>query len=118
MKENRVYLEHIAQNIAHVQRLASEGKQSFLEDSDRQAAILFYLHTMAESAGRLSDELKAKQSHVGWNQIKGFRNIIVHDYLSVDLDRVWNIIENNLPELFIAVKALLYESDAEADEKN
>jgi uncharacterized protein with HEPN domain len=47
------------------------------------------------------------QPQISWSQIKGFRNIVVHDYLSVDLDRVWNIIQFSLPDLMAAIIAML-----------
>jgi uncharacterized protein with HEPN domain len=45
--------------------------------------------TMAESATRVSEELQGKHPEVDWLKIRGFRNVLVHDYLGVDLDRVW-----------------------------
>jgi uncharacterized protein with HEPN domain len=116
VKEPQIYLEHIRENIGHVQRLALKGKQHFFEDRDTQAAILYYLHTLAESTARLPEPLKATQPQVSWNQIKGFRNIVVHDYLSVDLDRVWGIIESGLPDLFAAVQVMLADMDKDNDE--
>jgi uncharacterized protein with HEPN domain len=107
MKEPRIYLEHILQNITHVQRLASKGKQTLFDDPDTSAAVLYYLQTLAESTARLPESLKDMQPQISWSQIKGFRNIVVHDYLSVDLDRVWNIIQFSLPDLMAAIIAML-----------
>lgn len=112
MKDIGVYLDHILQNIAHVERLAARGKQHFFEDTDTQAAVLYYLQTMAESTARLPEDLRATQPHVSWAQIRGFRNIVVHDYLSVDLDRVWEIIEKDLEPLRRAVEAMQRDLDA------
>jgi len=43
---------------------------------------------MAESTQRLSENLKAKHPDVEWRQIAAFRNVLVHDYLGIDLDRI------------------------------
>jgi uncharacterized protein with HEPN domain len=54
---------------------------------------------MAESSQRLSDASKARAPEVPWRAISGFRNIIVHDYLGVDLDVVWQVVAVDLPGL-------------------
>jgi uncharacterized protein with HEPN domain len=107
MNRDRVYLQHIQQNIAHIRRLASDDKVAFLIDGDKQAAIMYYLHTLSESTTRLSDSLRQTQPQVAWQQIRGFRNRIVHEYLSVDLELVWLIVQNELVVLEKAVEALI-----------
>jgi uncharacterized protein with HEPN domain len=67
---------------------------------------------MAESTQRLSADLKAKHPAIPWKDIAGFRNVLAHDYLGVNLLRVWEIIENNLPALRLKVDSLL-EGDSE-----
>jgi uncharacterized protein with HEPN domain len=54
---------------------------------------------MAESSQHLSDGSKALAPDVPWRAISGFRNIIVHDYLGVDLDMVWQVVVSDLPSL-------------------
>jgi uncharacterized protein with HEPN domain len=54
---------------------------------------------MAESTQRLSDDFKNSHKTIEWYKIAGLRNLLVHDYLGVDLDTVWNIIVNPLKEL-------------------
>ena len=49
---------------------------------------------------------KAKHAEVDWYKIAGFRNVLVHDYLGVDLDRTWLIVERELPRLKQTVEAM------------
>lgn len=109
MKDERIYLVHIRDNIHHVLRLAKQGKDHFLQDVDTQAASLYFLQTLSESTTHLSDETRAKQPQIPWEKIRGFRNIVVHGYLSIDLDRVWLVIEE-LPTLLNAIEKLLQDS--------
>jgi uncharacterized protein with HEPN domain len=46
-------------------------------------------------------------SDIDWFKIAGFRNVLVHDYLGVDIERIWNILEKDLPDLKIAVKKMM-----------
>jgi uncharacterized protein with HEPN domain len=72
-----------------------------------QDAVIRNLQTLAESATRISEELQEKHPEVDWFKIRGFRNVLVHDYLGVDLKRVWNILLNDLPRLKAAVEKML-----------
>ena len=64
-----------------------------------QHAVIRNLQTMAESSQRLSDASKALAPDLPWRAIAGFRNVIVHDYLGVDLGMVWQVLVADLPNL-------------------
>ena len=68
-----------------------------------QDAVIRNLQTLAESSQRLSDALKATEPQVPWRELSGFRNVIVHGYLGVDLAAVWLVVEQDLPALADAV---------------
>lgn len=100
MKDDKLYLIHIAECIERIESYVSGiTEQEFLKSSLIQDAVIRNLQVMAESTQRLSDELKEKHPQVEWYKISGFRNILVHDYLGVDIARVWNIITKDLPLL-------------------
>lgn len=110
MKDNKLYLIHISECLERIERyIGSGGRDAFMASTLTQDAVLRNLQTMAESTQRLSDELKDAHPEVNWYQIAGFRNVLVHDYLSVDMDRVWLIIERELPGLKRAVETMLQE---------
>jgi len=62
---------------------------------------------MAESTQRLSEEIRGKYEVVDWRGIAGFRNVLVHDYMGIDLPYVWGVIERDLPALRRAVDEML-----------
>lgn len=107
MKDDRLYLIHISECIARIEEYMSGGRESFMASTLVQDAILRNLQTLAESARRLSDPLKNRYPEVDWRGISGFRNVLVHDYLGVDLDYVWQIVEHELPGLKRFVSAML-----------
>jgi uncharacterized protein with HEPN domain len=72
-----------------------------------QDAVIRNLQVLAESTQHLSDEAKESHQDIDWYKIAGFRNILVHDYLGLDLDTVWNIVANELPVLKKAVEEML-----------
>ena len=83
------------------------GRAEFEASHTIQDAVIRNLQVMAESTKRLSEGLKAQQSQIDWAGIAGFRNLLVHDYFSVDLGVVWLIVEADVPRLKAAVARLL-----------
>jgi len=51
--------------------------------------------------------LRRRESGIDWLKITGFRNVLVHDYLGIDIERVWNILEKDLPVLKKAVQRMM-----------
>ncbi len=111
MKDDRLYLIHILECIKRVKQYTAGGKQAFLEDMKTQDATVRNLQTLAESTKRISRKLKSTRPEIDWRRIRGFRNIVVHDYLSIDHEKVWNIVQNELPALEETVEALLEDVD-------
>jgi len=108
MKDDTLYLIHIGECIARIESYTQDmTKETFLESSLVQDAVIRNLQTLAESTQRLSVKAKESQPGIDWRKIAGFRNILVHDYLGVDLDRIWMIIHEDLPVLRNAVDQML-----------
>lgn len=89
MKDDRLYLLHVQDCINHIMEYTVDGKDTFLKDRKTQDAVLRNLHTISESIQRISPGLKLKYPDIHWREISAFRNVIVHDYLGVDLERIW-----------------------------
>ena len=108
MKDDRLYLIHISECIERIETYVSGiDKRAFMASSLVQDAVIRNLQIMAESTRRVSDRLKEAQPKIDWHKIAGFRNILAHDYLGVDTERVWNIIENEIPVLKKAVHEMM-----------
>lgn len=99
MKDDRLYLIHILESIERVEEYTCQGLEQFLSDKKTQDAVLRNLQILAESTQRISPELKTANPEIDWRGISGFRNVLVHDYLGVNLITVWGIIEGPLKEL-------------------
>ena len=80
---------------------------ALFEDEKTFDAVLMNFVVIGESVLRLSLKLKEKENQIQWNKIKGFRNIVAHDYFGVDAEEVWQIIKNELPILAKAIEAIL-----------
>ena len=114
MKDDKLYLIHIRECIARIESYVEAGGEgTFMASTLVQDAVLRNLQVMAESTQRLSDALKSAHPEIDWRQIAGFRNVVVHSYLNVEPDRVWLVIEQDLPSLKHSVAAMLKELEDE-----
>jgi uncharacterized protein with HEPN domain len=108
MKDDRLYLIHISECLQRVEDYVGQyDKEGFLASPMVQDAVIRNLQVMAESTQKLTDKLKAAHPEVDWYRIAGFRNILVHDYLGVDLEVVWQVIVKELPSLKRFVSTVL-----------
>lgn len=109
MKEDAVYLRHIRECIRRIEEDTEGGRDAFMSSHTAQDAVLRNLQTMAEATQRLSEAAKAKRPDMEWRTIAAFRNVLVHDYLGVDLEEIWGIVRRDVPALKRAILGMLGE---------
>ena len=63
-----------------------------------QDGVIRNLQTLGQSVLKLSEGLKSAHPEVDWKSIMGLRNVLVHDYLGVNVTRIWEIVEQDLPD--------------------
>lgn len=108
MKDDKLYLIYISERIERIESYVGEiDKEEFMASSLLQDAVIRNLQTMAECTQRLSDRVKESQPEIDWYKIAGFRNVLVHDYLGVDVERIWNILEKEIPALKKSIRKML-----------
>jgi len=74
-------------------------REAFENDVMRQAAVIRELEIIGEAARRISEETHQELSHIPWQGIIGMRNRLIHEYDNVDLDIVWDTVQNYVPQL-------------------
>ena len=99
MKSDKAYLLHILDMISRVEGATNEGKDAFVGSQLHQDAVLRNLHTMTETTQRLSADLKSDNPEVEWATLAAFRNVLVHDYLGIDIELVWTVVTQDIPDL-------------------
>jgi len=81
-----------------------ENLESFIKDRKTYSAVIREFEIIGEATKHLPQELVDKYNHIGWRDIKDFRNLLIHEYFGVDFEIVWNTIKNDLPILYEAIK--------------
>jgi uncharacterized protein with HEPN domain len=70
-------------------------------------ATMMNFVVIGEMVNKLSDDFKNSHPELEWDKIKGFRNIVAHDYFGIDAEEVWQIVINKIPDLKIDITNLL-----------
>lgn len=73
--------------------------EDFINDSKTLDAVIRNFEIIGEAAGRLQEGFQERFDGVQWARIRGFRNRLVHDYMGIDYEIVWNIINRDLDKL-------------------
>jgi uncharacterized protein with HEPN domain len=106
VKDDLLYVEHILECIERVEDYCGQGERAFFAQRIIQDAVLRNLQLLAESSKRLSEVTKSGHPEVDWRGVAGFRNVLVHDYLNVNLRRAWEIVSLDLPVLRKQMEAI------------
>lgn len=100
-------LEHMLDCLKRINEYTGHEKARFDGYHLVQDAVIRNLQVLAESSQRLSTDIKATEAQIPWRELSGFCNVIVHDYLGIDLDAVWLVVVQDLPPLSEALSRML-----------
>lgn len=113
MSRRRAYtdfLQDILDNISLARRFTDEQMfEQFAADEQAMYATVRALEIIEEATKRLPAELRARQPLVPWRELAGLRDVIIHQYDRVQIDRVWEAVRVELPALEPLIARLLEE---------
>jgi uncharacterized protein with HEPN domain len=100
-------LEDILEAIERIERYTADGREPFDKDELVQTWTVHHIQIIGEAVGKLSVDLTRSHPEVPWALIKAMRNVLVHFYFGIDVDKVWGVVEANLPQLKRNVRSIL-----------
>ncbi len=104
------YLNDIIESIADIKEFTNGmTRESFSIDKKTIKAVVRSLEVIGEAANKLPDDVRDRYPEISWQEIIGMRNRLIHEYFGVDLDIVWQTIEEDLEPLENAVKKIIKE---------
>lgn len=101
MKRNiGLYLQDIWESISAIEEYTQDlAENEFYSNRQVQDAVVRRLEIIGEAVKNIDDDFRNKYPEIPWKKIAGTRDIIAHEYFGVRLDRIWDIIEKDLPHL-------------------
>jgi len=106
LDRDALHLSHAIECARDILTFAAEGKDIFLEDKKTRLATLRSFEVLGEAVKRLGSDLKAKHPEIPWRRIAGFRDIVIHQYDFIDLEEVWGVIADDLPDTLRMLEAV------------
>ena len=89
--------------LAHLEGLT---RDEFTQDEWLQDATVRNIEIIGEAAKQLSEQTRALHPEVQWTQLIGMRDRLAHGYFAINLDVVWNTVQEDLPHLLSHLEAL------------
>jgi len=110
-KRDKELIEKVVKYIGKIQAYSAGMEYGdFIGDTKTSDACAFAVIQISELSWRISEEIRTKHPRIPWLDIKGMRNLIVHDYEKVDLSVFWDTIGDQLPELKSDLETILAEN--------
>lgn len=99
-KDPSVFVSHILECIEKIEEyLADKTKKDFLNSTQLQDAVIRRIEIIGEAATNIPEEIQKEYPEIRWEEAKGMRNILIHEYFGVDLNLTWEVVKQDLPKL-------------------
>jgi uncharacterized protein with HEPN domain len=106
-RDDAAFLEDMIGRIDLVLEFTSDGREAFMTSKMMQEAVIRSLEIIGEATRNVSQDLRDENSEIPWRQIAAFRNFVIHVYWDIKLERIWEIVEKDIPILRPQLQAIL-----------
>ena len=107
-RDPSLYLEDILEAITIIEQyLANSDRTSFEKDLKLQDAVIRRIEIIGEAAKHLPSSFREKYPAVPWKDFAGMRDILIHAYLNVNIERVWEVVKRDIPFLKKEVQRII-----------
>lgn len=107
MKDDTLYLLTIKECLANIKEYATEDRNYFMSDRKTQDAVIRNFEIIGEATKNISMQLREEYQDIPWRRMAGFRDVLIHNYMGVDISSVWQIIQNDVDSLMVWIETVL-----------
>lgn len=107
MKDDNIFLLQTFEFIDKIESYTEGGYEEFINSPMIQDAVIRNFEIIGEAAKQIPNTMKAKYPAISWREIAGFRDILIHRYMGIDVDEVWNVVRSDLPILKTEILEIL-----------
>lgn len=111
-REDSKWIKDVREAIIRIRRyLRGMSYKRFLTDTKTQDAVVRNLEIIGEAAKSISSDARKRHKDVDWKSMAGMRDRLIHQYFGVNLDIVWSVVQDKLPQLKVQMDAILKNTD-------
>jgi uncharacterized protein with HEPN domain len=103
MTVKREYLDYVRDMLEAAQKaekfVLGVDVEAFVVNDEKVFAVIRALEIIGEAARKVPEAVRGRYTEVPWRDIAGMRDKLVHDYFGVDVRRVWETVQSDLPAL-------------------
>lgn len=107
MRDPYERLRDVQEAILQILKYTSQGSDSFYQDELVQTWVIHHLEIVGEAVRTIPQDFRNLHPEIPWKQMNAMRNILVHLYFEINLDRVWAVVERDLPDLKSSIDVIL-----------
>lgn len=109
LKDPFEFIKHINDECKYILSVTPDSLAyySFLDDETLKRAIVRSLEIIGEATKKLPEDFRFRYNHVNWKNMAGMRDKLIHDYIGIDYEIVWDVIKNKIPQLKTSINEIL-----------
>jgi uncharacterized protein with HEPN domain len=112
MREYRLLLSDILQAAEDIHTFTSgKSRDDFVADEKTKSAVLYKFAVMGEATKLLPDQVRGQYPDIPWRSIAGLRDKVIHGYIGVDYELLWETIHKKIPVVITGLRQILDEAD-------
>lgn len=107
-RDVKVFLSDVLESIEKIEEYMKDiTKEDFFKKTQLQDAVMRRLEIIGEATKNIPMSFRKKYTDIPWKKIAGLRDVLIHAYFGVKLERVWNVVKKDLPDLEKQIEKIL-----------
>ena len=118
-RDLELYVTDIIESIRKIEEYTNSlTKEKFLNDTQIQDAVLWRLEIIGEAVKNVPEEIRENYRSVPWRSLAGLRDVLIHGYFGINLERIWNFVEVDLVDLSAKMHTMRQDLSGQGEEPN